>query len=161
MLYHAYKPQTILDFLDLKYSTSTTHHSVDVLVTRGFAADTVNGTIMPDFVHIHVDNTLYGTDFCSTLTEVIRHADDVSVSLLHALEMLHDAQLAIRRMATSWTRQPIYQESHNHRSGIPSIFLFARASLTDNGLVDAESMDFDLIFVRSRHAVKYNVPTTA
>lgn len=160
MLYHAYKPQTILDFLNLKYNTSTTHHSVDVSVTRGSAAKTTD-LRLPDFVHIHVINALYGTNLASTLMETIRHTDKLTDSIPYALDLLHGAQLRIRRMATSWTREPICEEYHNHRAGMPSIFLFARASLSDNGLVDTESMDYDIILIRSSITISYSVPTMA
>lgn len=160
MLYHAYNPQTILDFLDLKYNTSTTHHSVDVSVTRGFAATTVDFTT-PDFVHIHVTNEQYGTNLASTLMETIRHTDKLIDSIPYVLDLLHGTQIRIRRMATSWTREPICEEYHNHRAGMPSIFLLARASLTDNGLVDAESMDYDIILIRSNITIGYSVPTMA
>jgi hypothetical protein len=160
MLYHAYKPQTILDFLDLKYSTSTTHYSVDVSVDRGFATDAADFTT-PDFVHVHVTNAVHMLDIRTTLEEIIRHADNLTQSMPCALELLQGSQLRIQMLATSWTRQSIYQEIHNHRDGLPSIFLFARASLDDQGLVDVESMDYDLIFVRSRITIEHSVPTMA
>lgn len=161
MLYHAYKPQTILDFLDLKYNTSTTHHSVDVSVTRGFAAKTTD-LRTPDFVHIHVNNVPHDLDvLASTLREVVRHSDNITNRVGDVLDNLYPIMQTIRGYACLNTRSPIYQEYHRHHDGEHSAFIFAGAAIDNKGSVNMSLMEFDLIFVRSNITINHSVPTTA
>lgn len=130
----------------------------DLCVTRGWLT-TSKEVDYPDFIHVHADNIQYGHEISSTLMEIIRHSDSVTDSIPVVLDELQALQWTIRRTATSWTRSPVYQEYHNHRDGKPSVFIFARASLTADGLVDSESIDFDIVFVRSRITIGCNIPT--